>query len=734
MTETPIPDEPQRPALRAVPDADPAETAAPAPEPDEGPADQDEEVREQVPVDPPVRAERTSLADRARTGDGDKRSPVLAPWLRDRSELRAVTRWAAGYAGHTAAFHTARSPLYAARLAGRSPRGAARLVRSVGAWALDAEAAPLRRDAVDRADVEEYMHLARLRRDRVRLRVLLLIPVLFAVVVVAGMVAAAGSALALVLAVAAAVGGLGALGAKPDRPLVGRAVTTQKAPRLTSDLVVRALAALGIAQINAAVGPKGTGISFPAPIVRDGPGWRAEVDLPYGVTVEDIMDRRDKLASGLRRPLGCVWPEPAQDEHAGRLVLWVGDQAMNKATPATYPLAKTGTVDLFKPVPFGTDQRGRPVRVGLMFANALIGAMPRMGKTFAVRVLALAAALDATVQLRAFELKGTGDLSPIECVAHHYGSGADEATLEAAMASARELYGELESRAKQIRKLPREVCPENKVTAELAARRSLGLFPVVFVLDEAQELFSHPDYKDEADRVFTALVKRGPAMGIICLLATQRPDAKSLPTGVSANAGLRFCLRVMGQTENDMVLGTSMYKNGVRATTLTAKDKGIGYLVGATDDPLVARSYYIDGPTADRVAARARTLREKAGTLSGHAIGQTDHDGDAPRVSLLDDLAAVTAPGEDKVWSETLCDRLAALRPEVYDGWRPAQLAAALKPYGLTTRQVWGTDPATGEGRNRYGLHRTDLLAAIRKRDQRDGQDGPKRGDRAEND
>jgi DNA segregation ATPase FtsK/SpoIIIE, S-DNA-T family len=70
------------------------------------------------------------------------------------------------------------------------------------------------------------------------------------------------------------------------------------------------------------------------------------------------------------------------------------------------------------------------------------------------------------------------------------------------------------------------------------------------------------------------------------LLATQRPDARSLPTGVSANVGTRFCLRVMGQLENDMILGTSAYKNGVRATMFTARDKGVGYLVGGPDpDP-----------------------------------------------------------------------------------------------------------------------------------------------------
>ncbi|MQA06831.1 MAG: cell division protein FtsK [Streptosporangiales bacterium] len=679
--------------------------------PDSGEDEGDEDQPQ--PVDPPQERQRRDLPTRARAEE--KRSPVLPPWLRDWQELRLLVGWLAGYVWHKLRYHGARIPVYLLRLAGYTPRGIARTLRAVSGWLSDAEAAPLRREAVDRNAFDEYMHLAKLRRDRLTFRSMLAAPPAIVVVVVLVTALTAGVLVTAAALVAAAVV-FGLIGAPADKPVFGRAVATAKAPRLTSDLIVRALAALGIAQINAAVGPKGTGISFPAPIVRDGPGWRAEIDLPYGVTVTDIMDRRDRLASGLRRPLGCVWPAAATDEHEGRLVLWVGDTDLAKAKPAAFPLAKQGQADLFGPIPFGTDQRGRPVTLPLMFANILIGAMPRMGKTFALRVVLLACALDPTAELRLFELKGTGDLGPLEPVAHHYASGADDETLQACMASLREIHKELNTRAKTIRKLPRDVCPENKVTPDLAARRSLGLHPIVVAIDECQELFSHPDFKDEADRLATAIIKRGPAMGIMLVLATQRPDAKSLPTGVSANAGIRFCLRVMGQVENDMVLGTSMYKNGVRATTFTAKDKGIGYLVGADDDPIIARSYYIDGPAADSIAARARSLRERAGTLSGHAIGEVTTDEDAQRHSLIDDLAAVLAAGEDKVWSETLCDRLAGLRPDIYDGWAPAQLAAALKPYGITTRQVWGTDPATGAGRNRYGVHRADIVTAIRNR------------------
>jgi S-DNA-T family DNA segregation ATPase FtsK/SpoIIIE len=204
---------------------------------------------------------------------------------------------------------------------------------------------------------------------------------------------------------------------------------------------------------------------------------------------------------------------------------------------------------------------------------------------------------------------------------------------------------------------------------------------------------------------------------VILLLATQRPDKDSLPTGISANVGIRFCLRVMGQLENDMILGTSKYKNGIRATTFTKQDRGIGYLVGEADDPQIGRGYYLDGPTADRVAARARAARKAAGTLTGYAAGEDATPAAGADVSLLADVAAVIAAGEDKVWSETITARLAELRPGLYNGWTPSQLADALKPYGIATGQVWGQDE-TGKGANRRGItrqHITDALDATRR-------------------
>jgi S-DNA-T family DNA segregation ATPase FtsK/SpoIIIE len=350
-----------------------------------------------------------------------------------------------------------------------------------------------------------------------------------------------------------------------------------------------------------------------------------------------------------------------------------------------------------------------------------------MGKTFLLRLLALIAALDPRAELHLYDFKGTGDLSPLESVAYRYRAGDDDEDLAYALADFRALREELRRRTKVIRGLPRDLCPENKVTPELASKRSLRLHPIVVAADECQVMFEHPTHGSEFEDICTDLVKRGPATGIVLTLATQRPDAKSLPTGISANAVLRMCLKVMGQVENDMVLGTSAYKNGVRATMFSFADKGIFYFAGEGEAPRIVRGFYLDAPAVEKIAARARTARERAGTLAGHALGETPDTG--PVFDLLADLAAVIT--EPKLWSEEAVTRLAALRPGAYQAWadlepdaRAAQLTAALKPYGIRTGQVWGTTD-DGRGANRRGITRDDLTKAITERNQKAGPGTP---------
>lgn len=639
-----------------------------------------------------------------------RRRQLLPGWAKSGPEFKRTARRVGANALHTAAFHALRSPLYAAKVAARSPQGARRALRTTTAWARDDEGAALRAYSVRREDAELYIKLTRLRNDRVRLRgaILALAAVLGIGTTVVLLVML--STAQLLVAGAGAVLALGLLGRPADEPLIRRAVSKHVMPRLTSDQVEQALLSLGI-------GGMGRGqILFPAPITRDGPGWRAVADLPLGVTAGDVMERRKRLASGLRRPLGTVWPEGDADEHEGRVVLWVGDKDLAKSGLVEWPLAKQGRHDIFKPIPFGVDPRGREVSVPVLQHNYLFGSAPGQGKTSSVRVMVSGASLDPSVELWIHENKGTGDLDAQERNSHRFVSGIDDESIAYAADSMALLRKEVMRRAAALKALPRDICPDKRVTRQIADL-NIGLHPLLAVFDEVQNLFAHPKYGKQAGEDAEFVIKLGRALGVVLVLATQRPDKDSLPTGVSGNVTIRFCLKVAGQIENDMILGTSAYKNGIRATSFRPEiDAGIGYLVGALAAATVVRTAYIDGPAAERIAERAHAIRKAAGKLTGHALGEsaerdTTHDAD----NLLDDLMAIWPAGEAKVWSETLTAALAALRPDVYAGWGPDQLVAVLKPRGIPTVQIGRR--IEGKVVNRRGVERDRIIAAIAERD-----------------
>ena len=398
------------------------------------------------------------------------------------------------------------------------------------------------------------------------------------------------------------------------------------------------------------------------------------------MTATQVIERREQFASGLRRPLGAVWPEVVSHEHAGRLEGWVGRVDISRARPAPWPWLRTGGGDVFGPLPFATDPRGRRADVAVIEHNWLIGSMPGQGKTSAVRVLNSATALDPTVEKWTHELKGTGDLDPFEQICHRFVSGIDDEAIAYAAESLKLLRAEVMKRAARLKKLDRGLCPDKKITREIANRRSLHLWPIECTIDECQNLFAHPKYGKQAGEDAIFIIKLGRALGVFLILATQRPDKDSLPTGVSGNVSTRFCLKVAGQVENDMILGTSAYKNGARATTFRPKvDAGLGYLKGEENVPRVVRTYYLNDADTERVAKRARALREAAGTLSGAALGE---DGRPERRDVLTDVLEVFGDAPAIHW-DVLAGHLAGRFPERWAETTPDAVSAECRARGV---------------------------------------------------
>ena len=310
-------------------------------------------------------------------------------------------------------------------------------------------------------------------------------------------------------------------------------------------------------------------------------------------------------------------------------------------------------------------------------------------------------ALDPLAQMWVHELKGSGDLDPLERVSHRFVSGVDDEAVGYAAASLRLLRAEVMRRTERLKALDRALCPDKRVTRQIAGKRSLRLWPLVCVIDEAQNLFAHADHGKAAGADAEFVIKIGPAFGVVLVIATQRPDKASLPTGVSGNVSTRFCLKVMGQVENDMILGTSAYKNGLRATTFRPEiDAGIGYLLGAGPAPQVVRTFYLNMADTERAAIRARALREAAGTLSGHAL---EGAGEGPR-DVLTDVLAVFGDDAGLQWGDVAA-RLASRFPARWEGVTADTISAECR-----ARDVPSVDVKSA-GVVRKGCRRADAEA-----------------------
>lgn len=645
--------------------------------------------------------------------DPDAPREVLPAWLTSRSEFATTCAHYAGRFGHTVAFHAVRLPLYGLRLAGRSPIGAGRLIAVAWRWVADSDNVEVRRALLATAATPDtYLRMVKDRRAQGHRRGMAVLAGAGAASIGAAVVVSSAPDLVQAGTAVAVVAVLGVVGRKKGARITDSAAVSAKVPVLDQGLIREALSVLGIGSLSS-VRNDPAALRFVTPIMRDGAGYRADLDLPPGATASQVMEKRSQLASGLRRPLGCVWPVGDPDVHEGRLVLYVADKSLSQSKPTAWPLAKKGMANLFDPIPLGVDQRGRLVETTLMYSAGIIGAIPRMGKTFTLRLLLLAAALDPRAELHVHDLKGGADLAPLAKVAHYYRSGDDPQDIAALLADLKAIQKEVGRRSRLIRTElagdPR--CAEGKTTDELASIKSLGLHPILAALDETQVLFEHPDHGKEARAIVEDLVRRGPFVGVMVWLSTQRPDDKSIPKSISANAGLRLALKVIDAGVNNMILGSGMYGSGYSATTFSRKDRGVAYLAGEGDDPVIVRTAYIDAPEAETIAERARAVRQAKGYLTGMAAGEeladTDHS------TILDHLLAVW-PAEDpdwpngKVWADDLATRLAGHKPDYYETWTGPQVLAAAKNHGVPTVQV------KHDGANRRGLARADVVTALR--------------------
>ncbi|MCX2729500.1 FtsK/SpoIIIE domain-containing protein [Saccharopolyspora sp. NFXS83] len=390
---------------------------------------------------------------------------------------------------------------------------------------------------------------------------------------------------------------------------------------------------------------------------RAGDGWAITVDLPATRKAADVVKNREALASALAVDEVQLVVERVRGRggHAGRVFLWVADEDPYAGPPVRFPLLEAEWWDAWRPVPFGLDARNRKVDLPLVWTSLLVGAIPRQGKTSAVRVPAAGLVLDPHTRLYVFDGKGGKDWEAAEAVAHRFVCGDEIEHTNAVRDYLAELVTEVQGRYTRMSKLDDEVCPESKITPAMSKDPMLGMPLTAVIIDEVQVYLENPEREDVGGRkttlggyiadLLTYLARKGPAVGVVVVLATQRPDSNTIPSRLRAVLGSRFALRVMDWRDSNIVLGEQMNTRGFDASTLLTHHKGVGILRpdGDTDAgeetlALTVRTFYLLNAEWRSICQRGRALREAAGTLTGHASGDDAH-------KAIDETAVVKALG-----------------------------------------------------------------------------------------
>ena len=399
---------------------------------------------------------------------------------------------------------------------------------------------------------------------------------------------------------------------------------------LNADVVLRAYYAAGLGHPD----KPGQQIMFGSRMARDGDGTHVLVDLPYGKGLKDAIDAKDKIASGLDVTESQVFLRRDPTSYR-RHTLWVADRDPLAVPVGRTPLLACKQTDIWRPAPLGLDERGQLVTVPLMWNSLLVSALPRAGKTFAARLLALYAALDPYCGCRRVRRQGLTRLAQVRAgrrlvrvrpdadqgrpaardPAGH--TGADQGRCAGPLPPA--------IRAADRRR------PEGKLTREIARDPRYNMPVRVLLLEEFQEYLELGEISKDIAALLVFLVKVCPGAGIIIMASTQKPSGIGGGGNVGSefnsfrdNMSIRFGLRTSSWQVSEMCLGQGAYCEGLDTSTLLPQYRGVGILRGATDASPTIRTYLADGQDAERILIAARAMRQRAGTLSGMALGETE--------------------------------------------------------------------------------------------------------------
>jgi hypothetical protein len=644
----------------------------------------------------------------ARPGE---RRPVIPEHLRTWAGVRGAAGRHGGLAVHRGAYHGVRSPGYAVKVLGWAAVGVFVLTGRARRWWWVAEQTRLRSLAVIAGDSREWRNLHKDARNSRRDRGLVLLGAAFAIALALTVMWEFAPWWCWAVLAVVVLPLLARAGRPAGKPIIRAATTTPRFRVLNADIVLRAYYAAGLGHPD----KPGQQITFGAPMSRDGDGSRVLVDLPYGKGLDDAVKSREAIASGLDVTLSQVYIHRDPTSHR-RHTLWVADRDPLAVPVGRTPLLACKPSDIWRPAPMGLDERGQLVTVPLMWHSVLVSALPRAGKTFSARLLGLYAALDPHVRLSVFDFKGSPDWRKFALVADRYAFGLtptrDGLPLQIFGDTLTEIKADVQDRYERLSGMDPAVCPEGKLTREIARNPKYGMPVRLVILEEFQEAYELGRDSLEVAKLLTYLIKVAPGAGVILLGSTQRPsgvggggEVGQQFTAFRDNFAIRFGLRTSSWQVSELCLGAGAYSEGLDTSALLPGYRGVGILRGASDASPTVRCYLADGRDSEKILTAARQLRLRAGTLSGMAAGL---EADRDERDVLADVLQVLGTDNGLQW-QILAARLDVQIPDRWADTTAEAISAECRARGVPSVDV------KQFGRALKGCRRSDVERAAGK-------------------
>ncbi|TDC79127.1 FtsK/SpoIIIE domain-containing protein [Actinomadura sp. 7K507] len=329
-------------------------------------------------------------------------------------------------------------------------------------------------------------------------------------------------------------------------------------------------------------------------------GWRARFALARGQTIQDVIGKVPAIESALGTFRGAVRVSPTRDDKANRFELRVLDTDPH-ADAILWPGPSVSSIT--EPIDLGPFEDATGARVLLLRRHGLFGGVAGSGKSGGINVLIGNLSACRDVVIWAIDLKRGMELQP-------WASCIDRlaTTPEQARAMLRNAVTVLEARADWLTANGRRVW---EPTPDLPA--------LVIIVDEYAEL---ADDAPEAAGDTDSIARRGRAVAVTLIAATQRPTQKAMGKGaVRSQMDVRVSFRVRERKDVDLILGQGMLSAGWHAHTLNAPGK---FLLSAPehDTPRRARAYLLTDATVADTAERHASTRPALDEVSRRALDE----------------------------------------------------------------------------------------------------------------